>query len=147
MTLNLINLSSLPMPRKFLKGWVSAVEKELSKQKHKRLLKSAEMSIVFVNLRDSKKLNQTYRGRDYATDVLSFGQLNSGLSELVICPQVVRRQAKEHNLSFRAELAYMVLHGVLHLLGYEHEAGGSRAKEMYALQDHIFARLEALHSP
>lgn len=60
----------------------------------------------------------------------------------MLCPQVVERQAKEHDLSFRDELCYLVLHGVLHLLGFEHEQGGARAKKMYELQDEIFKAID-----
>ena len=60
------------------------------------------------------------------------------LGELVLCPQVVLKQSKEHNLSFRLELTYMLIHGVLHLLGYEHEGSAHRALEMFNIQDLIF---------
>ena len=77
--------------------------------------------------------------------MLSFVSDQPGqLGELVLCPEVVQRQADEHGLSFRKEAAYLVLHGVLHLLGYEHEAGGPQADEMYALQDKIFQQIDKM---
>ncbi len=86
-----------------------------------------------------RRLNKTFRGKDYATDVLSFDATDpESLGELVLCPEVIQRQAKEHELSDFAEYAYMVLHGILHLLGYDHEKDDKAAREMYRLQDKIF---------
>lgn len=95
--------------------------------------------MVFVDPDEMQKMNQQYRGKDYATDVLSFETVEPmGLGELVICPQVVYEQSTRTGLSKRDELAYMVLHGVLHLLGYEHEGSAAKAKRMMTLQDKIF---------
>jgi probable rRNA maturation factor len=94
-----------------------------------------------------KKLNQQFRGRDYATDVLSFegqGLSDDGgavLGELVLCMPVIKRQAKEHGLSLNEELGYMVLHGILHLLGFDHERTRAEAARMFKVQDEIFAKL------
>jgi probable rRNA maturation factor len=93
----------------------------------------------------ARKLNREYRGKDYATDVLSFsGDGLSYLGELILCVEVVKRQAKNHALSFRDESAYLVLHGLLHLLGFEHEQGGTAAKKMYALQDNLFDDIDKI---
>ena len=62
----------------------------------------------------------------------------AALGELVFCPSVVKKQAQENRHSYRDELAYLSIHGLLHLLGFEHEGGGQRAKEMYDLQDSLF---------
>jgi probable rRNA maturation factor len=101
-----------------------------------------ELVIVFLDPIPAKKLNKTYRQKNYATDILSFeGATPQDLGELVICPQVLQKQAKEHDLSFKAELAYMLIHGVLHLLGYDHERSATEAKKMFAIQDQLFDRL------
>lgn len=143
--LNLINESSVSMPKKFLSEWCSAIFKELRRQGFK-FLPETELTIVFLNPARAKKLNRDYRSRDYATDVLSFshaGLLDGppSLGDLVLCPQVLQRQAKEQGHSFRRELAFNVLHGILHLLGYDHETGEKDAKLMFALQDKLFAKL------
>ena len=102
-------------------------------------MKNKELILVFLDTKTAKKLNQQFRGRDYATDVLSFDPIDpQSLGELVICPQVLKKQAKEHGISFELELGYMVLHGVLHLLGFDHEENEQQAEEMFKLQDEIF---------
>jgi probable rRNA maturation factor len=100
---------------------------------------SDTLYLVFINPRSARQLNSAFRRKDYATDVLSFSGVEpSSLGELVFCPQVLKRQSLAHGLSFRDELCYMVLHGLLHLLGYDHEKSQREAKRMFALQDQIF---------
>ena len=123
------------MPRRFLEKWIG----RLSKQKPFRS-KQGELVIVFVDAAEMKSLNRKYRGRNYATDVLSF-EAEGSVGELVVCPQVLRAQAKDTGLSFRHELGYMVIHGALHLLGFDHENSAGDAKRMFALQDRIFTIL------
>lgn len=141
----LINQSKERMPRSFINDWQMAVTRELKRQGLK-FNPNLELAVVFLGPLEARKLNHRFRQKNYATDVLSFASESpESMGELVLCPEVIRRQALEHGLSFRAELAYMVLHGILHLLGYEHERGGAPAKRMFALQDLIFARLKRLH--
>lgn len=94
---------------------------------------------------DSKKirqLNQDFRSHAKVTDILSFSGFTEGeLGELVICGSVVDSQAVDHELSKNEELGYMLIHGVLHLLGYEHERGGRKEREMFKLQDDLFDTL------
>jgi probable rRNA maturation factor len=73
-----------------------------------------------------RELNRTFRGSDYATDVLSFPATPQPLArrplgDIVIAKGVARRQAKEHGHSESVELRVLSLHGLLHLLGYDHE--------------------------
>jgi len=86
-------------------------------------------TIVFVTDKAIRELNRRFRGQDYATDVLSFpteaeafeiGQ-QSKLGEVVISVQRAEAQAKQHRLSFSSELKQLILHGLLHLGGYDHE--------------------------
>jgi probable rRNA maturation factor len=87
----------------------------------------AEISVLLVGTQRSRALNARYRGRDHATNVLSFpaGAAAAGpvrlLGDLVICPVVLRREARAQHKSARAHWAHLVVHGVLHLLGYDHE--------------------------
>jgi len=84
------------------------------------------------------RLNARFRGKRYATDVLSFEtapifrkSVNPGfLGEIVICLPVLKRQAREMGHSPEAELAILLVHGILHLLGMDHEKGPSAAREM-----------------
>jgi probable rRNA maturation factor len=135
----LVNNSKISMPRSFLKASVIKIEKELARKKKK--LPKAPLTIVFLDPKPARQINLEFRKKDYATDVLSFSN-EIGLGELIICPQVILRQAKEHKLSFRRELQYMVLHGILHLLGFDHEKSQKGAQAMFKLQDEIFERLD-----
>lgn len=133
--LNLINQSEIRMPRQWIESCFQFISQELK-------LKNQELTVVFMDPAPAKKINKTYRQRNYATDVLSFESENPGeLGELLICPQVIEKQAQEHELSFKAELAYMLIHGVLHLLGYDHEKSAKDAAKMFKIQDQLFDRL------
>ncbi|MBX3039337.1 MAG: rRNA maturation RNase YbeY [Bdellovibrionaceae bacterium] len=138
-----INDSGEELNEDFLGKWVKAVSEELLKRQILSSEKNAlELSVVFLKENDAKQLNWNYRQKDYATDVLSFETDDpASLGELVLCAPVLRRQATEHKQSFDHETGYMVLHGILHLLGYEHEKDEEDAEEMMSLQDEIFALL------
>jgi probable rRNA maturation factor len=90
----------------------------------------AELAVRVVNAAESKRLNARYRGRDKPTNVLSFPvpELPSGaasaprpLGDLVICASVVRDEARQQRKALKAHWAHLVVHGSLHLLGYDHE--------------------------
>jgi probable rRNA maturation factor len=90
-----------------------------------------EIGVSVVGPAESRKLNARFRGRDKPTNVLSFpaaelpsvadGYEPRPLGDLVICPQVLRSEAREQNKSLRAHWAHLVVHGSLHLIGYDHE--------------------------
>ncbi len=151
MILNIITQNKKSMPTAFIRAWLLAVEKELDKKLKKKSLRDKlkrELSIVFLPKTQARRLNFQYRGRDYATDVLSFEaeSAEEGLGELVICSDLLQAQADEHGVTQDEELGYLLLHGVLHLLGYDHEASPSRARVMFRLQDEIFDSLrEKIH--
>jgi probable rRNA maturation factor len=90
---------------------------------------TAELSVLLVSDRRMRALNRRYRKKDRATDVLAF-PLREGrfsrfrgalLGDVVISMQAAKRQAKEFGHSLRAEIARLLVHGTLHLLGYDHE--------------------------
>lgn len=124
-----------------METWLNFVIRDLQKN---GLIKNTQLdlTVVFMGKSQAKKLNLEFRQRNYPTDVLSFeGDGKGVLGELVICPEVVKKQALEHDLTFREELGYMLLHGVLHLLGYDHEKNEAEAKVMFGIQDKVFDRL------
>ena len=88
--------------------------------------KSAELTIRIVDTEESHQLNHEYRGKDKPTNVLSFpfeappGIELDLLGDLIICRQVVEKEAEEQNKPLLAHWAHMVVHGSLHLLGYDH---------------------------
>ena len=85
------------------------------------------LTILLSNDRRLRALNVSFRGKDKATNVLSFpaADLPEGpqrpLGDLVICPDVLRAEAREQNKKLRAHWAHLVVHGALHLVGYDHE--------------------------
>jgi len=94
--------------------------------------KEKELSVVLVKPATIKKLNQKYRKKNQPTDVLSFeGDIKFGiLGEVVICPQEVKKNAGKNKTVEKKELAFVLIHGILHLLGYCHEGSGKEAKIM-----------------
>jgi probable rRNA maturation factor len=90
-----------------------------------------EIAVRVVAARESRALNKEWRGMDRPTNVLSFpapphvnGQGNrQPLGDLVICPEVVRREAIRDGKTLLAHWAHLIVHGALHLIGYDHEAG------------------------
>ena len=98
-----------------------------------------KLAVAFVSSSEIKKLNRKFLKKNKATDILSFSPVEeTSLGELVLCVEKIKPQAKEHGLSFKEEMSYLLLHGLLHLLGYHHEKGGDPARKMYQIQDEIF---------
>ena len=106
-----------------------------------------EISITLVSAVVSRRLNRIYRGKDKATDVLSFrlaeNKKSAVLGELIICYPVIVRQAREHKHSIQRELAIMTIHGTLHLLGHDHEKQ-AQAKRMEKQERLLLAELSTL---
>ncbi|EGU44945.1 MULTISPECIES: rRNA maturation RNase YbeY [Vibrio] len=104
--------------------------------------KSAELTIRIVDTEESHQLNHEYRGKDKPTNVLSFpfeappGIELDLLGDLIICRQVVEKEAEEQNKPLLAHWAHMVVHGSLHLLGYDH-IEDDEAEEMESLETEI----------
>jgi len=99
-------------------------EKVLNGEKKNKV----ELSVVFVEQEEIRKLNKKYRKINRPTDVLSFGYKESG--EVVICPENVKQNAEEYGETFKRELARVLIHGLLHILGYNHEQKESEAVKM-----------------
>jgi len=106
----------------------------------------AEVTVRIVDEAESRELNLTYRGKDKPTNVLSFpfeappGMELPLLGDLVICRQVVEQEAAEQNKPLQAHWAHMVVHGSLHLLGYDH-IEDDEAEEMEQLERDIMQEL------
>jgi len=122
MEIFLANLQhKIPIPSSKIKNSAQKAAKKL-KLKHK------ELSLVFVGEAKMRNINRKYLGHDYVTDVITFGH-----GEIVICPAVASRNAKRYGNSVGKELALYVVHGLLHLAGYDdrrpQDAGRMRRKE------------------
>jgi probable rRNA maturation factor len=108
--------------------------------------KPAALSIRIVGAREGRALNLQYRGKDYATNVLSFpvelprGVASPLLGDLVICAPVVAREAREQHKAPRDHYAHLTVHGVLHLLGFDHQ-NERDATRMETLETRILATL------
>lgn len=112
--------------------------------------KRAAVSIHCVGDRQIRRLNREYRGKDKVTDVLSFAMQEGDhmmhrekelvdWGDIFICIPQIKRQAKTYGVSFKEELYRMTIHGVLHLLGYDHEKDED-ARRMFPLQDRLLAQ-------
>lgn len=106
----------------------------------------SEVTIRVVDKAESHELNHTYRGKDKPTNVLSFpfeappGIELPLLGDLIICRQVVEQEAREQEKALEAHWAHMVIHGSLHLLGYDH-IEDNEAEEMESLETEIMLAL------
>jgi probable rRNA maturation factor len=106
-------------PRQALAEWASAALG--------RAAPGREISVLVVGEARSRALNRRYRGRDKSTNVLSFPAANAAaghvqlLGDLVICPPVLRREARAQHKRLKDHWTHLFVHGLLHLVGYDHE--------------------------
>jgi len=128
-------VDSLPRPE--IRRWVKAAQ-----------FAPAELVIRFVDDSEGRTLNREYRGKDYATNVLTFtydgaeGAMDNDIvrADIVLCVDVLLREAQEQAISVVQHAAHLIVHGVLHAQGYDHEAD-DEAAEMEALEDEILVGL------
>jgi probable rRNA maturation factor len=129
-------------PAAVIESWIRDVLAELG------VIEPLEVSLRIVAEAESRDLNRRYRGKDRPTNVLSFPAGNDELSwppgierplgDIVICGPVVDREAREQGKERDAHWAHLLVHGTLHLLGYDHEEAAA-AEEMEALETRILA--------
>jgi probable rRNA maturation factor len=123
--------------RTMVRRWVQAA-----------LFAPAELAIRFVDAEEGRVLNRDYRSKDYATNVLTFAYTEDEASEttqadIVLCTDVLQREADEQKKTLEEHAAHLVVHGVLHAQGYDHE-DKEEAEEMETLEIEI---LDALGYP
>jgi len=141
MTVVVQNASKARVSKAFIEGILTKCARHL-KMKHKILRGQPEIQVVFLGATAARKLNAQFRGRDYATDVLSFAPVEEGsLGELVLCPPILAKQARQQGWAYRYECGLMLIHGFLHLLGYDHEKANKDAEKMYKLQAHLVRKV------
>lgn len=101
-----------------------------------------EVTIRIVSANESRALNEAYRGKDYATNVLTFPLAEKPhlIGDIVLCAPVVEKEAREQGKDLMAHYAHMTVHGILHLHGYDHETE-AQAELMEALEVQILAKL------
>ena len=109
-------------------------------------VKRADLALRIVDEREGLALNRHYRGKDYPTNVLSFpadlpeGVMLPILGDIVLCAPVVAREAREQGKALNAHYAHLTVHGILHLLGFDHE-DEREAEAMELLERQILASL------
>jgi len=113
------------VPRSQAKRWIQHA-----------LAHPAEITLRIVGEAEGRALNRQYRGKDHATNVLTFDYDRAPrvMADLVLCGPVVAREAREQRKDLRAHYAHLLVHGALHSQGYDHEAGEEEALEMEALE-------------
>jgi probable rRNA maturation factor len=117
--------SGVPSPQA-LRRWARAAASHIT------------LTIRVVGVREARALNHRFRRRGYATNVLSFTYGRAG--DLVLCHPVIAREAREQRKSVRAHYAHLVVHGALHLRGYDHDDNAS-ARRMEAAEVRVLGRL------
>ncbi len=120
--------------RPLIRRWVQAA-----------LLAPAELTIRFVDAQEGQVLNRDYREKDYATNVLTFAytedeDAETTQADIILCTDVLQREAAEQEKSVIEHAAHLIVHGVLHAQGYDHE-NDEEANEMEALEIEMLADL------
>ena len=102
----------------------------------------AEITIRIVDAQEGKTLNSQYRQKDYATNVLTFDYAHKPvvIADLVLCAEVIEREAMEQGKSLQSHYAHMLVHGVLHAQGWDHETD-QEAEAMESLEAKILAQI------
>jgi probable rRNA maturation factor len=125
-----------------------AVDKKSFSQVAKIVLKGENrerenISLAFIGKAEIKKLNKKFRKKNKPTDVLSF-LLNEKqcFGEIIICPEVVKQNAKKYGVSAQAETLKVFVHGILHLCGYDHEKSDKEAEIMEAKEKRYLNNLK-----
>ena len=107
------------------------------------LQNDAEITVRIVGEEEGHALNRDYRGKDYATNVLTFDYTQAPVvtADLVLCAPVVAQEAQENGKSLPAHYAHLLVHGTLHAQGWDHETGEQDAEDMEAREIEILAGL------
>ncbi len=118
------------LPRPLLRRWAQAALEE-----------PAQLTVRFVNEEEARSLNRDYRSKDYATNVLTFEYGDDSVqADIVLCTDVLLAEAAEQAKAVDAHAAHLIVHGVLHAQGYDHE-DDDEAEEMEKLEAEILQKL------
>jgi|SRR3989344_3800190 len=125
------NLTRIKIDKNILR---KLAQKVLTGEKKTR----TEISIALVGPSEMQKLNKKYRQKNRPTDVLSFTYNDGG--EIIICPQVVKKNAEKLKEAFKKELYLVLIHGILHALGYDHGKTRKDAQKMELKQNYYLKK-------
>jgi probable rRNA maturation factor len=147
---NTIESNNLPSESSHLQ-WIEAALKAAKKKDASLNVEEPEITIRLVSEPESHQLNSDYRQKDKPTNVLSFpfefpdmipsDELPNYLGDLVICEAVLQQEAKSQNKSYQAHYTHLLIHGLLHLLGFDH-IEAPQAAQMEALEIEILASFD-----
>jgi len=117
------NAHRLALPRHKVVRWIRHA-----------LANAADITVRIVDAPEAQDLNRSYRGKDYATNVLTFDYAMEPLvhADLVLCAPVIAREALEQGKSLQAHYAHLIVHGTLHAQGWDHETSKADARAMEA---------------
>ena len=132
------------LPRWRLRRWAQrALDAAL--EEHGEAPCRLQLGLRLVGLAEGRKLNASYRGKDYATNVLTFVYDTfpdgTAMADLVVCVPVLAREAREQHKAFLSHAAHLVVHGTLHALGYDHVKLRD-ARRMESLETRILAAID-----
>ncbi len=142
------NLTTNPIDEEFLKK----IAQKVLEGEHRS---GAELSIALVGQGRQRELNKRYRKKNRVTDVLAFPESKillekfkvgfarkiKGLGEIAICLGEVKKNARKYNSTFERELSRVLIHGILHLLGYDHEKSEREAEKMKKKEEYYLSKI------
>lgn len=148
---NIVNTAKYEVPKLFIQKASGLFFEYLAEHKVVDSANTYSLTIVFVGVEDIKDYNEKYRNKSVPTDVLSFCAMSSDespkarkdlihaeveLGDILICPDVVRDNSIRFGTKFEEELVRMIVHGILHLLGFDHVGKlGENDEEMFSIQE------------
>jgi probable rRNA maturation factor len=143
-----VNQTKKALASKDLKSLDKVFKKIIKHLKSKKvrhlawLTEKKELTVVYLTSAEMQRINRQFRRKNKPTDVLSFiSDDPKSLGELLFCTEVLKSQAVQQKHSLFAETTYMLIHGILHLLEYDHEISAKEEKLMFKLQDECFQKL------
>ena len=127
-----VALHRAALPRRSVERWIRHA-----------LAADGEIAVRIVGAEEGQRLNREFRGKDYATNVLTFDYAQEPVvtADLVLCAPVVAREAEEQGKPLAEHYAHLLVHGTLHAQGWDHETGDADAEEMEAYETAILAEL------
>jgi len=142
------NLTTTIVDEEFLRKIAERIIRE-------EIKKEVDLSIALLGSGRMQEINKRYRGKNKVTDVLSFAEVKvqkekfkvgplkkiQGLGEIVICLREVKKNAKRYGSNFGKELNRVLIHGLLHLLGYDHEKNEKEAEEIRKKEDYYLNQI------
>jgi len=114
---------------------------------HYQISQEGVVLVHLVGTDRSRDLNKKFRKEDKATDILSFEnpsfseEPEQWLGQIILCPSIIERQARARSVSFRDELAHVILHGALHIFGHHHEQSKKAAARLQTTEDKLLEKL------